>query len=226
MATQTTATQTTPITVMIVDDHELVREGIRSFLDSQTDIDVLAEASNGRDAIRLAAEFVPDVVLMDLMMPQMGGVEATRQLKQVSPTSQVVILTSYHDDEHIFPALRAGARSYVLKTLRPAELADAVRRAARGEAVLHPQVAARVIRDMQDPHTRDQLDPLTELTERELQVLKLIAEGQNNQSIADDLGISERTVKGHVSNILAKLHLNDRTQAAVLAWREGVMKTS
>ncbi|MEM7735447.1 MAG: response regulator transcription factor [Deinococcota bacterium] len=220
------ATQTTPVTVMIVDDHELVREGIRSFLDSQTDIDVLAEASNGRDAIRLAAEHVPDVVLMDLMMPQMGGVEATRQLKQVSPTSQVVILTSYHDDEHIFPALRAGARSYVLKTLRPAELADAVRRAARGEAVLHPQVAARVIRDMQDPNTRDQLDPLTELTERELQVLKLIAEGQNNQSIADDLGISERTVKGHVSNILAKLHLNDRTQAAVLAWREGVMKHS
>ncbi|MEM6430889.1 MAG: response regulator transcription factor [Deinococcota bacterium] len=220
------ASQTTPITVMIVDDHELVREGIRSFLDSQADIEVLAEASDGRNAIRLAAEHVPDVVLMDLMMPQMGGVEATRQLKQVSPTSQVVILTSYHDDEHIFPALRAGARSYVLKTLRPAELADAVRRAAKGEAVLHPQVAARVIRDMQDPHTRDQLDPLTELTERELQVLKLIAEGQNNQSIADDLGISERTVKGHVSNILAKLHLNDRTQAAVLAWREGVMKQS
>lgn len=214
---------TESITVLIVDDHELVREGVRSFLNSQQDIEVVAEARTGQEAITLASETIPDVVLMDLIMPQMDGVEATRQVKQVSPRSHVVILTSYHDDEHIFPALRAGARSYVLKNLRPAELADAVRRAARGEAVLHPKVAARVIQDLHGVHA-DEPDPFTALTERELQILKLIAEGEPNASIAEKLSITERTVKGHVSNILSKLHLRDRTQAAVLAWREGMMR--
>lgn len=214
---------TESITVLIVDDHELVREGVRSFLNSQQDIEVVAEARTGQEAITLASETIPDVVLMDLIMPQMDGVEATRQVKQVSPRSHVVILTSYHDDEHIFPALRAGARSYVLKNLRPAELADAVRRAARGEAVLHSKVAARVIQDLHGVHA-DEPDPFTALTERELQILKLIAEGEPNASIAEKLSITERTVKGHVSNILSKLHLRDRTQAAVLAWREGMMR--
>lgn len=211
------------ITVLIVDDHELVREGVRSFLNSQQDIEVVAEARTGQEAIALASETIPDVVLMDLIMPQMDGVEATRQVKQVSPRSHVVILTSYHDDEHIFPALRAGARSYVLKNLRPAELADAVRRAARGEAVLHPKVAVRVIQDLHGVQDNEP-DPFTALTERELQILKRIAEGEPNASIAAKLGITERTVKGHVSNILSKLHLRDRTQAAVLAWREGMMR--
>lgn len=213
---------TEPITVLIVDDHELVREGVRSFLNSQQDINVVAEAKTGEEAVTLAAEHIPDVVLMDLIMPKMGGVEATRQVKQVSPRSHVVILTSYHDDEHIFPALRAGARSYVLKNVRPAELADAVRRAARGEAVLHPTVVARVIEDLHAPAEHG-ADPFTDLTEREVQILKLIAEGENNVDIAGALNITERTVKGHVSNILSKLHLRDRTQAAVLAWRKGMM---
>ncbi len=214
---------TEPITVLIVDDHELVREGVRSFLDSQQDITVVSEASTGRDAIQLAAEHIPDVVLMDLIMPQMDGVEATRQLKQISPRSHIVILTSYHDDEHIFPALRAGARSYVLKNLRPAELADAVRRAAKGEAVLHPKIATRVIQELHGAREHNP-DPFSDLTGRELEILKLIAKGENNADISETLSITERTVKGHVSNILSKLHLRDRTQAAVLAWREGMMR--
>ena len=214
---------TEPITVLIVDDHELVREGVRSFLDSQQDITVVSDASTGRDAIQLAAEHIPDVVLMDLIMPQMDGVEATRQLKQISPRSHIVILTSYHDDEHIFPALRAGARSYVLKNLRPAELADAVRRAAKGEAVLHPKIATRVIQELHGAREHNS-DAFSDLTGRELEILKLIAQGENNADISKTLSITERTVKGHVSNILSKLHLRDRTQAAVLAWREGMMR--
>lgn len=212
---------TDPITVLIVDDHELVREGVRSFLDSQEDIDVVADARTGQEAISLVEQFIPDVVLMDLIMPQMDGVEATRQVKQLSPCSHVIILTSYHDDKHIFPAFRAGARSYVLKNLRPAELADAIRRAARGEAVLDPRIATRVIQALHGAN--NQPDPFTDLTEREQQILKRIAGGDSNADIAQALGIAERTVKGHVSNILSKLHLRDRTQAAVLAWREGMM---
>jgi NarL family two-component system response regulator LiaR len=161
------------------------------------------------------------VVLMDLIMPGMDGVEATRQIRRASPHTQVIVLTSYHEDEHIFPALRAGALSYVLKDIGPVELADAVRKAAAGEAVLHPRVAARVIRELQGTR-EDAPNPFTELTDRELELLRLIADGLSNSEIAAKLYISEKTVKGHVSNILSKLHLADRTQAAVYAWREGL----
>ena len=211
------------ISVLLVDDHSMVREGVRAFLVTQPDITVVGEAGSGEEAIRLAEQHVPDVVLMDLIMPEMDGVEATRRVKQVSPRSQVVVLTSYHEDEHIFPALKAGALSYVLKDLSAQELAAAVRKAAVGEAVLHPRVAARVIKELQGKRA-DALNPFTELSERELEVLKLIADGMSNADIASKLFLSEKTVKGHVSNILSKLHLVDRTQAAVYAWREGIVR--
>ncbi len=212
-----------PITVLLVDDHEMVRRGVRDFLETQGDITVVAEAGSGEEAVRLAAEHAPDVALMDLIMPGMDGVEATRRLTARSPRTNVVMLTSYHDDEHIFPAIRAGALSYVLKEVGPEELADAVRKAAAGEAVLHPRVAARVVRELHGAR-RDEPNAFRELSDRELEVLKLIADGLSNAEIAGRLYVSEKTVKSHVSNILGKLHLADRTQAAVYAWRQGVVR--
>ena len=216
-------TVTDPITVLLVDDHELVRRGVRAFLETQPGITVVAEAGGGEEAVRLAAEHAPDVALMDLIMPGMDGVEATRRLTAQSPRTNVIMLTSYHDDEHVFPAIRAGALSYVLKEVGPEQLADAVRKAAAGEAVLHPRVAARVVRELHGAR-RDEPNVFHELSDRELEVLKLIAEGMNNAEIAGRLYVSEKTVKSHVSNILSKLHLVDRTQAAVYAWRQGVVR--
>jgi NarL family two-component system response regulator LiaR len=212
-----------PITVMIVDDHELVRKGARGYLEAQPEIEVVAEAESGLEAVRLVGEYIPDVVLMDLVMPEMDGVEATRKLKDISPRTQIIVLTSYHQDEHIFPALQAGAISYLLKDVKATELVEAIQRAAEGEATLHPRVAARVIKQFSsgDP---DRINLFTELTERELEVLTLIARGCTNQRIAEELVISIGTVKGHVSNILSKLHLADRTQAAVYAWQEGIVR--
>jgi two-component system, NarL family, response regulator LiaR len=211
-----------PITLLLVDDHALVRGGVRAYLETQPDLEVVAEAGSGEEAIRLAAEHVPDVVLMDLVMPGMDGVEATRRVREVSPRSQVVVLTSFHEDTHIFPAIKAGAISYLLKDIGPAELAEAIRAAARGEAVIHPKVAARMLQELRGKRTQT-ANPYAGLSEREQEVLKLIAEGLSNADIAERLVLSEKTVKSHVSNILNKLHLTDRTQAAVFAWREGVM---
>jgi len=212
-----------PITVMIVDDHEMVRKGARGYLEAQPEIEVVAEAESGEEALRLAREHIPDVVLMDLVMPGMDGVEATRKVKDVSPRTQIIILTSFHDDEHIFPALQAGAISYLLKDVKAQELVEAIQRASKGEATLHPRVAARLIK--QFSHRESERQSLfTELTEREVEVLTLIAKGFTNQKIAEDLVISVGTVKGHVSNILSKLHLADRTQAAVYAWQEGIVR--
>ncbi|MBE3575011.1 MAG: response regulator transcription factor [Firmicutes bacterium] len=215
-----------PITVVIVDDHPLVRQGVRDFLETQPDLQVVGEAASGEQAVQLAGHLVPDVVLMDLVLPGgIDGVEATRRAKQVSPRTQVVVLTSYHEDEHIFPAIRAGALSYVLKDVGPQELADVVRRAARGEAVLHPHVAARLVQELQGAGARSQTpNPFSELSDRELEVLRLIAEGFSNVEIAEKLVLSAKTVKGHVSNILSKLQLQDRTQAAVYAWRTGLIR--
>ena len=211
------------ITVLLVDDHKVVRQGVRAFLQAQADIEVVAEADSGETAVTLAAEHAPDVVLMDLVMPGMDGVTATRQVKAQSPRTQIIMLTSYHQDEHIFPAIRAGALSYLLKDIEPAALADAVRQAAQGEAVLHPRVAARVVQELHGSR-QESINVFTELSDRELEVLRLIADGANNSNIAEQLVISEKTVKSHVSNILSKLHLADRTQAAVWAWREGVVR--
>lgn len=214
-----------PITIMIVEDHELVRKGIQGYLKTQPDLLVLAEAENGEQALKLVREHIPDVVLMDLILPGMDGVETTRQLRKISPRSQVIVLTSYHDDEFIFPSLQAGAISYLLKDVKSKELVEAIRRAARGEASLHPRIAARLVKAYHGA-AAEQPNPFTELTERELEVLKLIARGLSNSMIADQLYITQGTVKGHVSNILSKLHLADRTQAAVFAWQEGVVRRS
>ena len=212
-----------PITVMIVDDHELVRNGAKGYLEVQSEIVVVAEAESGAEAVRQAREYVPDVVLMDLVMPGMDGVEATRKVKDISPRTQIIILTSFHEDEHIFPALQAGAISYLLKDVKAAELVEAIRKASKGEATLHPRVASRLIKQFSRGEP-DRSTPFTELTEREVEVLTLIARGFTNQKIADELVISIGTVKGHVSNILSKLHLADRTQAAVYAWQEGIVR--
>ncbi len=212
------------ITVLIIDDHSVVRQGIRAFLETQPDLHIVGEAGSGAEAIRLAREQIPDVVLMDLVMPGgMNGVEATREIKRVSPRTQVIVLTSFYEDEHVFPALRAGAISYTLKDIRSSELAEVIRKAAQGESVLHPRVAARVIQEVREAK-RAVPPAFAELTERELEVLRLIAEGNSNAAIAEQLVLSEKTVKGHVSNILSKLHMGDRTQVAVFAWQQGLMK--
>ncbi|HKV84761.1 MAG TPA: response regulator transcription factor [Ktedonobacterales bacterium] len=214
---------TEKVTVLIVDDHSVVREGARAFLEAQADLTVVGEAESGEEAVRQAQALIPDVVLMDLILPGINGIEATRQIKRVSPRSQVIVLTSYFADEHVFPALRAGALSYTLKDIRPSELAEIVRKAARGESVLHPRVAGRLIQDVRAAK-RPAPAVFADLTERELEVLRLIAEGHSNAAIAEQLVLSEKTVKGHVSNILSKLHMDDRTQAAVYAWQQGLME--
>ena len=211
-----------PITVLIVDDHAVVRHGIRALLEAEGDFAVVGDVGSGGEAVLLAADLAPDVVLMDLVMPEMDGVTATRLLKQQSPRSQVLVLTSYYDDEHIFPAIRAGALSYLLKSTGLDELTEAVRRAAHGEATLHPHVAARMVRELNGA-SGETAALYAALTEREREVLRLIADGLHNAEIAGRLVISERTVKSHVNNILAKLQVADRTQAAIFAWREGIM---
>lgn len=211
------------VTVMLVDDHAMVRGGVRAFLEAQPGIEIVGEAGSGEEAVRQVATLAPDVVLMDLVMPGMGGIEATQRVRQVSPRTQVVVLTSFHDDSYIFPAIKAGALSYILKDAGPEEVAEAVRLVARGEAKIHPRIAARMIHQMRGEGERS-LNPYTELTDREQEVLRLIAQGRSNAEIAAQLVISEKTVKAHVSNVLGKLHLADRTQAAVFAWREGFVR--
>ncbi|NWG35331.1 MAG: response regulator transcription factor [Chloroflexi bacterium] len=208
--------------ILIVDDHEVVRNGIRSYLETNKMFEVVGEAESGETAVKLVSELIPDIVLLDLIMPGMDGVETTRQIKKISPRTQVVVLTSYHEDIHIFPALKAGAISYILKDMKMEKLVDALQRAVRHEVTLHPLVAERVLKNIRGGDN-DEPALFTELTERELDVLRLIAKGMTNSQIAETLVISENTVKGHVSNILSKLHLADRTQVAVYAWRQGIV---
>ena len=211
-----------PITILIVDDHAVVRHGARAFLDAQPDFTVVGDVGSGGEAVLLAADLAPDVVLMDLVMPGLDGVQATRLVKQKSPCSQVIVLTSYHEDEQIFPAIRAGALSYLLKDISLPELAEAIRKAARGEVVLHPHIAARMVQELEGASQHDRAS-FAHLSEREREVLHLIAEGLSNAEIAARLVLSEKTVKSHVRNILSKLQLADRTQAAIFAWRQGLM---
>ena len=210
------------INILLVDDHSIVRRGIRTFLEAHPDLIVIGEAASGEEAIKLAADLAPDVVLMDLSMPGVGGIEAIRQIKKISPHSQIVVLTSFQEDEYIFPTLRAGALSYVMKDIQARDLANTVRQAHRGESILHPRVAARVVQELRDAR-KDTPNVFTELSDREMDVLRLIARGDSNAIIAQKLSISEQTVKGHVSNILGKLHMADRTQVAVFAWQQGVV---
>ncbi len=211
------------ISVVLVDDHSVVRLGLKAYFNTLADIQVIGEAADGREAVRLAVDLAPDVMLMDLLMPGMDGVEATRQVKKMSPHTQVIVLTSHHEDEHIFPAIRAGALSYVLKDIDPDALADVIRRARIGEAVLNPRVAARLVQELSGARG-ETVNPFRELTERELDVLRQVAAGKDNREIAAALSISEKTVKTHITNILSKLHLADRTQAAVYAWKEGIVR--
>ena len=201
------------ISIVIVDDHAVVREGLRFLLEQQQEMQVVGTGENGEQAIALVADLLPDVLLLDLLMPKLDGVTAVREIKRVAPTTQIIVLTSYFEDDQIFSVIKAGALSYLLKDIRPHELIAAIQAAARGESTLHPLVAARVLHEMRN----QQQSPLNELTPRELEVLAHIAHGRTNHEIALELLIGEQTVKTHVSNILSKLHLADRTQAAIYA---------
>ena len=206
--------------ILIADDHVLVREGIRNFLDTEPDLEIVGEAGDADGAIALARTQAPDVALLDLRMPG-GGVEATRRIREVAPGAQVVILSSFEDDEGVRGAIEAGAISYVLKDVGAEALAETIRRAARGEATLHPRVAARLLHGMRPGGSNA---VATALSPREREVLLLIGEGLDNREIAERLAIGEKTVKTHVSNLLGKLGVSDRTRAAVWAWREGMVR--
>jgi NarL family two-component system response regulator LiaR len=210
------------IRVLIADDHAVVRQGLRTFLELQDDIEVVADVADGEAALRAAREHEPDVVLMDLVMPGIGGVEAIRGLREARPEARVLVLTSFLDDEKLFPAVRAGAAGYLLKDVEPAELVRAIRTVDDGEALLHPAVAARLMEEFAAAER-----PAAEeaLTAREREVLQLIARGLPNKLIARDLEIAEKTVKTHVSSILSKLGLTDRTQAALYAVRRGMVES-
>lgn len=213
-----------PIKVLLVDDHKIVRQGVRAYLETLADIQVIAEADSGSASLAAVEQNHPDVVLMDLEMPgDMDGIAATRQIRKLRPETQVIVVTSHHQDEYIFPAVRAGAISYLLKDIEPDELAAAIRKAAQGEAVLDSRVASRIVQELQGLR-RDDVNPFTELSEREFDVLRLIAAGKSNAEIAEALVIGESTVKTHISNLLKKLHLDDRTQAAVYAWQQGIVR--
>ncbi len=201
-----------PIGVLIVDDHAVVREGLRSFLELQEGIAVVGEAGDGAEAVALAERIRPDVVLMDLVMPKVDGVEAMRQLRERVPAARVIVLTSFLDDDRLLPAIRAGAAGYLLKNAQPQELARAIRTANDGEALIDPAVAARLVEALASGEQDDRYD---ELTPREREVLELIGRGFSNKRIAQELGAAEKTVKNHVSHVLAKLGVADRTQAAL-----------
>lgn len=223
-----------PIRILVVDDHAVVREGLRAFLALQDGFEIVGEASDGVEAIAKAAELEPDVILMDLVMPKLDGVSAMRELRSDEARgskARVIVLTSFLDDDRLLPALEAGAAGYLLKNSQPAELARAVRAAHAGEAIIDPTVAARLLDALSDRDGRRlgapaAADALEQLTGRERDVLALIARGRSNKRIALELGISEKTVKTHVGHVLAKLGVTDRTQAAVLAVRQGLVQKS
>lgn len=208
------------IRVMVVDDHEMVRKGLISYLLTEPDIELVGEASSGREAIRLAREKRPDVILMDLIMENGNGIEATKEILSFYPECKIIIITSFYDDEQVFPAIEAGALSYLLKTARADEVISAIRKAMKGETVIEPKVANKMLNRLR-PKERM---PHDDLTEREMEVLMLIAEGMTNQEISEELFIGIKTVKTHVSNILNKLNVQDRTQAAIYANRHGLVR--
>jgi len=208
------------IRVLVADDHEIVRKGICALLDTVTDIEVVGEAQNGQQAIAEAERLLPDIVLMDLVMPGIDGVEAIRRIRAFRPDVRVLVLTSFCGDDKLFPAIKAGAVGYLLKESGPQELVQAIRQVHGGQSALHPAIARRVLQGLSQPAPRG--PAVDVLSDREIEVLRLVAIGQSNCEIAGRLGISEATARTHVSNILAKLHLYSRTQAAVYALREGL----
>ena len=202
------------IGILIVDDHPLVRQGIISFLEVQDELEVKGEAADGEEAVRAAEELKPDVILMDLLMPGMDGIEAIRQIKSSRPETRIIVLTSFAQNDKVFPAIKAGADGYLLKDTSPADLVKAIKSVCNGEAALHPDIARKLMLQLS---SRSKMDTVETLTPRELEVLELIAQGLSNEEIANRLFISDKTVKTHVSNILHKLHLNHRIQAALYA---------
>jgi DNA-binding NarL/FixJ family response regulator len=216
------------IRVLIVDDHAVVRQGLRMFIEMQKDMEVVGEGENGLEAVELAARLNPDVILLDLMMPQMDGVEATRKILEGAPHARVLILTSFGEDDKVFPAIRAGAQGYLLKDIQPRDLVQAVRETFQGKAQLHPDIARRLMSAISGDAPLPEQEPpslseeLQVLTEREREALDWIARGLTNREIAAEMVISQKTVKTHVSNILNKLGLEDRTRAAIWALKHGL----
>lgn len=207
------------IHILLVDDHAIVREGLRTFISTEPGMEVVGEAANGLEAIKKACDLQPDVILMDMAMPQMGGLEAILKIKEVCPEAKILVLTSFSDDDTVFPAIKAGALGYLLKNASPERLLNAIRDVYQGKSAISADIANKLIQEMQ----RQSNLPLTKdpLTERELDVIKLVAQGMTNFEIAETLVITEGTVRTHVSSILSKLHLANRTQAALYALREG-----
>ena len=218
--TDTTQLGGEKITVVLVDDHAIVRQGLRTYLGLQPDIEVVGEAGDGREALAKVRETLPDIVLMDLVMPNVDGVDATRQVTALSPSTRVIVLTSFSEDEKVFASIKAGAQGYLMKDVLPQDLVRAIRTVHRGEAQLDPEIARKLMQEFTNPQPTA---PKHDLTEREMDVLRLIAQGKSNKEISEDLVLSEKTVKTHVSNILQKLHLSDRTQAAVYALRQKIV---
>jgi two-component system, NarL family, response regulator LiaR len=222
------------VKVLIADDHQIVRQGLRTFLELHDDIEVVGEAGDGAEAVRMTAERSPDVVLMDLVMPRLDGIQATRRIMELGVRTHVIVLTSFAEDDQVVPALQAGASSYLLKDVSPDDLVDAIRAAYRDEPRLHPDVAHKLMETMRAPagHGIDAPGPdrnktgppaLSELTCRELEVIQSVVRGLSNREIAGELSISEKTVKVHIGHILAKLDLKDRTQLAVFAIRHDLV---
>jgi len=211
------------IKVLIVDDHQVVRQGLRTFLELQDDVLVVGEAEDGQTAIEMVQQLNPDIVLMDLVMPNLDGISATRQVKSLGSDVKVIALTSFTEDDKVFPAIQAGASSYLLKDVSPDDLVEAIRAVHRGEARLHPDIARKLMEQVAQQTSPLHESHLEDLTEREREVVNLVAKGRSNQEIANELVISEKTVKTHVSNILGKLQLGDRTQLAIYAIKKGLV---
>ena len=213
------------IKILIVDDHQMVRQGLRTFLELQDDFQVVGEASDGQAAVDLVSQLAPDVVLMDLVMPRLDGIAATQRVKSLGLPTKVIALTSFTEDNKVFPAIQAGASSYLLKDVSPDDLAEAIRAAHRGEARLHPEIMRRLMDEVAHPSlaASENKTQAEDLTNRELEVVRLVAQGRSNQDIAQELVISEKTVKTHVSSILSKLNMPSRTEAALYAVRIGLV---
>jgi len=211
------------IKVLIVDDHQVVRQGLRTFLELQEDIIVVGEAGDGLQAVEMVHQYQPDVVLMDLVMPRLDGIAATRQVKSSAADVKVIALTSFTEDDKVFPAIQAGASSYLLKDVSPDDLVEAIRAAYQGEARLHPEITRRLMEQVSQQVTPRRENQVDDITDRERDVVRLVAHGRSNHEIAHELVISEKTVKTHISNILSKLHLQDRTQLAIYAIKKGLV---
>ncbi|WP_026563020.1 response regulator transcription factor [Bacillus sp. J37] len=209
------------IKVVFVDDHEMVRIGVSSYLSAQPDIEVIGEADNGRKGVELCLQLRPDVILMDLVMNEMDGIEATKEIMNAWPEAKIIIVTSFLDDEKVYPALEAGATSYLLKTSKASEIANAVRSTFHGQSILEPEVTGKMMMKMRQKDTVHLHD---QLTSREMEILMLMTEGKTNQEIADELFIALKTAKTHVSNILSKLDVQDRTQAVIYAFKHSLVK--